>query len=262
MAGSPNRPPRHSRQSSFASSGEMLSPDYRPYEVNSPPVEMGQLPQQDSRGPYRRETQPELSPATTISQIASASSSPLLSRGWDTPAQGNFPPASYSTHKWDRKSAYSFRSVETGSTATGDRFRLGSRHDSTTYDLIERRARELAQWKIDLRVPSLMVVLFICGVIGAAGHHLFYRSLDGKPATDQLKMVRFGTALAFFTKATLVGSVVLAHRQRIWHTLRNKAMTIGAIDGLFSVTEDLIGFGNWEMIRKAKLATLMAAATW
>ncbi|KAJ4319842.1 hypothetical protein N0V94_003712 [Neodidymelliopsis sp. IMI 364377] len=72
-------------------------------------------------------------------------------------------------------------------------------------------------------------------------------------------MVRYGTALAFFVKSMLVSTVIVCYRQRIWHTLRRKAMTINGIDGLFSATEDpTMFFLNWEMVRNGKLATLMA----
>jgi hypothetical protein len=104
--------------------------------------------------------------------------------------------------------------------------------------------------------------LFILGVVGAISHHLFYLSLDGDAAVDQLMKIRYGTALAFFTKMTLAGSVVIAYRQRIWYTLRGKAMTLGAIDGLFAAVEDPTAFCNWEMLKNAKLATVMALATW
>ena len=68
--------------------------------------------------------------------------------------------------------------------------------------------------------------------MGAVIHHGFYLSLDGKEATNQLWMGRIGTGMAFFTKACLVGTVVLAYKQRIWFTMRRKGMTVGAIDGL------------------------------
>lgn len=120
----------------------------------------------------------------------------------------------------------------------------------------------VAQWKINWVIPASLLVLYVSGVIAAFGHHLFYASLDGKPAEDQLKMIRYGTALAFFVKSALVGACVLCHRQRIWHTLRKKAMTIKAIDGLFAATEDPLKFGNWEMIRNGKMATMMALCSW
>lgn len=66
--------------------------------------------------------------------------------------------------------------------------------------------------KIHWFLPSSMFVLLLLGFLGAVSHHLFYDSLDGKEAKNQLGMVRIGTALAFFTKAMLVGSVVIAYR--------------------------------------------------
>ena len=108
-----------------------------------------------------------------------------------------------------------------------------------------------------------MIILFVSGVGGAVGHHFFYMSLEGKPANNQLMMVRYGTALAFFVKSALVGSVVMCYRQRIWHTFRTRALTIAGIDGLFSSTEDPTQFFyNVEMMRNAKIATAMALVAW
>jgi hypothetical protein len=39
-------------------------------------------------------------------------------------------------------------------------------------------------------------------------------------------------------------------------------MSVAAIDGLFAATEDPSKFGNWEMIRNGKFATLMAVCSW
>ncbi|KAE9991943.1 hypothetical protein EG327_010621 [Venturia inaequalis] len=44
--------------------------------------------------------------------------------------------------------------------------------------------------------------------------------------------------------------------------MRRKSMTVGAIDGLFSIVEDPTQFVKWEMITGAKLATVMAVAIW
>jgi len=135
--------------------------------------------------------------------------------------------------------------------------------DADTQALVDRRAGEIAQWHVHWTTPALIASLFLAGLVAAISHHLFYASLDGSPATEQLKMVRYGTALAFFVKSTLVGTVITCNRQRIWYTFRRKAMTINGIDGLFSATEDPTQFFlNWEMIRNGKLATLMAVSTW
>jgi hypothetical protein len=137
-----------------------------------------------------------------------------------------------------------------------------SKADPEVDSLIEKRAGQVAPWGIHWWPIVGMVGLFILGVMGAISHHAFYLSLDGQQATDQLTKIRYGTAWAFFTKMTLVGSVVIAYRQRIWYTLRRRAMTLGAIDGLFAAVEDPVAFCNWEMIKNAKVASLMALATW
>jgi hypothetical protein len=101
------------------------------------------------------------------------------------------------------------------------------------------------------------------GVAAAVGHHMFYSSLNGKEATEQLKMIRAGTAFAFFVKSTLVGCSIVCNRQRIWRTFRRKALTIDGIDGLFSAPEDPTQFFiNGEMWRNGKIATVMALCCW
>lgn len=131
------------------------------------------------------------------------------------------------------------------------------------HEIIDQRAELTATWGIYWYLPSLMVAVFIAGLIGALGHHAFYKSLDGKRSVNQLSMVRIGTAFAFFVKANLVGAVVLAYRQRIWFTMRRKEMRLKAIDALFGVIEDPTFFITTpEMIKNAKLASVMALVTW
>lgn len=72
----------------------------------------------------------------------------------------------------------------------------------------------MAKWKTTIHwyVPTAMVVVFLLGCGGALAHHFFYSHLHGQPAEDQIWKNRYGTAIAFFTKACLVGSVVLSYR--------------------------------------------------
>lgn len=135
--------------------------------------------------------------------------------------------------------------------------------DADTQALVDRRAGEIAQWHIHWTTPFLIGILFVAGVGAAVGHHFYYASLNGYPAHDQLKKIRYGTALAFFVKSTLVGASIMCNRQRIWRTFRVKAMTIEGIDGLFSAPEDPTQFFiNGEMWKNGKLATFMALCCW
>lgn len=84
----------------------------------------------------------------------------------------------------------------------------------TFSNLSKRTPEMMRRWSIGIHwyVPTSMVLVFLLGCAGALAHHLFYLHLDDKPAVNQLMMIRYGTGLAFFTKATLVGSVVLSYR--------------------------------------------------
>jgi hypothetical protein len=135
--------------------------------------------------------------------------------------------------------------------------------DADTQALVDRRAGEIAQWHIHWTTPAIIGSLFVAGVVAAVGHHFFYAHLNGQPAHEQLKMIRYGTAMAFFVKSTLVGTAIMCNRQRIWRTFRRKAMTIDGIDGLFSAPEDPTQFFiNGEMWKNGKLATFMALCCW
>jgi len=107
-----------------------------------------------------------------------------------------------------------------------------------------------------------MYLFFVIGMACAGAHHAFYNLLDGRPADDQLQMLRYGTLLAFGAKAGFAATVVAAYRQRVWTTVRKRLMTIGALDSLFAATEDPWALWNWEMIKSAKVAVLLAAFVW
>lgn len=105
-------------------------------------------------------------------------------------------------------------------------------------------------------------VFFAFGLACAIGHHVFYSALNGKPADDQLQMLRYGTVLAFGTKAGLCAAVVAAYRQRVWTTVRTRFLSIGALDSLFAATEDLRALWNWELVKDAKTAMALAVIVW
>ncbi|KAK3311835.1 hypothetical protein B0H66DRAFT_609047 [Apodospora peruviana] len=96
---------------------------------------------------------------------------------------------------------------------------------------------------------GICFIYFIFGFACAIGHHAFYASLNGKPANDQFLMLRYGTVLAFASKAGLSVAVIVAFQQRVWTTVRRRVMSIAALDSLFAATEDLIALLNWELFR-------------
>lgn len=113
-----------------------------------------------------------------------------------------------------------------------------------------------------LRQAWIMYMFFTFGLLCAAGHHIFYKSLHGKPADNQLTMLRYGTVLAFASKAGFVACIVTAFRQRIWATVRNKILSVAAIDSLFAATEDVVALFNLETYQKASIAMILALVAW
>ncbi|OJD38906.1 formylmethionine deformylase-like protein [Diplodia corticola] len=122
-----------------------------------------------------------------------------------------------------------------------------------------------AQWGIHWKSPTLMLSLFFFGVGCCIGHHFFYQFLDGKPVESSITQqwaIRIGTGLAFLAKASLAASVGVAFTQRLWVTLRTKALSLRAIDNVFSLAVDPTSFFNGEALTHAKLLCLLAAAMW
>lgn len=107
-----------------------------------------------------------------------------------------------------------------------------------------------------------MYLSLLFGICCAIGHHIFYKTLDGRPAENQLAMLRYGAVLAFATKAGLVAAIVLAFKQRIWMTVRSKFLSVAALDSLFAATEDLSAMLNVEIYKRAKVAMLLAVFVW
>lgn len=120
--------------------------------------------------------------------------------------------------------------------------------------------RRKAWWK--WRRAWVMYLFLLFGFCCAVGHHLFYAALDGRPADNQIAMLRYGTVLAFAAKAGFAAAIVTAYKQRIWATVRNKLLSVGALDTLFAATDDLSALWNIEAYQRAKLAMVLAVVVW
>lgn len=111
--------------------------------------------------------------------------------------------------------------------------------------------------------PSFcMYLCFLFGIICAVCHHIFYTTLDGKPAVDQTKMLRHGTFLAYAAKAGFAAAVISAFKQRVWVTVRSRFMSISALDAMFAATEDMMAMLNLEFLKDAKAAYALALFAW
>lgn len=113
-----------------------------------------------------------------------------------------------------------------------------------------------------LNAPWVMYFAFCAGVVFAGGHHIFYDKLDGKPADDQIRMMRFGGLLSYAAKASLVSSCVFAFRQQVWLTVRRKHLRLQTIDSIFSASQDITALFNWEFLKKAKVSVFLVLVLW
>ena len=104
--------------------------------------------------------------------------------------------------------------------------------------------------------------MYCLGVAFAVGHHAFYTYLDGKPADDQIRMMRFGNLLSYAAKASLMAAVVFAYRQQIWVAVSRNVFRLKTIDSLFAATNEPLSMFNWEFIKKGRIATCMAVLVW
>ncbi|KAF2138914.1 uncharacterized protein K452DRAFT_275818 [Aplosporella prunicola CBS 121167] len=121
------------------------------------------------------------------------------------------------------------------------------------------------KWKIHWIPPAIMVSLLIAGIAFAVGHHFFYQSLDDTLVTSSSQQkwtIRIGTGMAFLVKATLAAAVGVAFTQYLWMIARRKAMAVGSLDSMFSLTSNPLSFANLEVLFKAKLLVLLALASW
>ena len=120
-------------------------------------------------------------------------------------------------------------------------------------------------WGVHWYAPVSIITLLCLGVGGAIGHHLYYSTLHEQlagTASQQQWVTRIGTALAILIKTVLAAAVLISRQQRVWVSLREKFLSLYAIDALFGVTDDFFQFFNGEMVARAKTATLMAVVRW
>lgn len=107
-----------------------------------------------------------------------------------------------------------------------------------------------------------MYCFLLLGIAGAISHHVYYTHLNGMPARKQNTMLRYGTALAYITKASLVAAIIFGLKQQIWATFRRKNMRVSTIDSLFASVDDPHALLNLELVTKAKTAFALAMLIW
>jgi hypothetical protein len=249
----------HSVYSSRSASPTTPPAQYNPFASEADPIELSDIPRPSFHSYDSRDRSPHRSPDLDENDRGRGSLRPDAYFGLSQKKAGG----QYASLAGRNESPGPSTKSGRESTYTQNSRYRSKLVDADTQALLDRRAGEIAQWHVHWTTPAIIGSLFVAGVVAAVGHHLYYAHLNGQPAHDQLKKIRYGTALAFFVKSTLVGTSIMCNRQRIWRTFRRKAMTIDGIDGLFSAPEDPTQFFiNGEMWRNGKLATFMALCCW
>ncbi|KAI1741957.1 hypothetical protein F4680DRAFT_464254 [Xylaria scruposa] len=129
--------------------------------------------------------------------------------------------------------------------------------------------RPKGSWKNSLEcyqsrygMPFLMVALAVLGFFAALGHHLYYQSLHDQLVQESQWPIRFGTALAFFIKASFIGSIEIAYRQQAWLLVKRRNYRISTLDSLFSACFNPWGFANIQFLLEAYLVAITALFVW
>lgn len=123
----------------------------------------------------------------------------------------------------------------------------------------------IAPWGVHWFTPASIAFLFVLSVGTAVVHHRYYLGLDKiRAGTDEKQrwVIRIGTCLAILFRASLVALVGISRKQWVWVTLRKRFISLNAINAIFGATGDPSHFGNIDMLRRARIATAMAAVMW
>ena len=118
---------------------------------------------------------------------------------------------------------------------------------------------------IDWRVPTLMTVSLLLGVLLAIGHHLFYNSLHGtfvESDNQQIWNLRIGTGLAFLIKVCLTTAVSIACVQHFWLLLRQRALPLSSIDAFFDVLTNGASLLDLRIWHQGPVIILLAVIVW
>lgn len=155
------------------------------------------------------------------------------------------------------------RAARTVSFAPSTTIAYPSEKDPPSPPQRQRDCLEVLSWTPPGWHPSFgMYICFIFGVLCAVGHHLYYISLDGKPADNQTEKHRYGTILAYAAKAGFAAAVISAFKQRVWVSVRSRFMTISGLDAMFSATESMFSMLNLDFFWGAKGAFALAVLGW
>ncbi|ROW08545.1 hypothetical protein VPNG_06196 [Cytospora leucostoma] len=121
----------------------------------------------------------------------------------------------------------------------------------------------LITWHQKFHLQFSMVGLAFLGFFAALGHHLYNASLNGQEVSGDAQWPpRYGSALAFFVRMVLVGSVQIAYKQQAWLAVKQRALKVSTLDAMFAVYYDPFQFANIEFLLKTTLPAVLAVISW
>ncbi|KIW16840.1 hypothetical protein PV08_04030 [Exophiala spinifera] len=127
--------------------------------------------------------------------------------------------------------------------------------------LLPQEKRRFIHW----RAPTVMIVSFAIGVLGAILHHVLYFTFNNRIVSfdhEQQIISTSGLALAFIVKVSLAASSATAFTQCLWRSLRSSGVKIRAVDSMFDVLTNPFEFLYVKVWVRHPLLTLTAATTW
>ncbi|KAI1084505.1 hypothetical protein F5B20DRAFT_591462 [Whalleya microplaca] len=107
-----------------------------------------------------------------------------------------------------------------------------------------------------------MCAFALLGFFGALGHHFYYERLHGQEVQDSQWPSRFGIALSFFVKTSLVLSVETAYKQQVWLTVKRRDFKVSTLDTLFSACSNPLNIFDKQLVSGASIASLLAVLLW
>jgi hypothetical protein len=130
-----------------------------------------------------------------------------------------------------------------------------------------RPPRKTAKWKINWFGEPLQIYLYpIVGLGLALGHHFLYLGLDGRIESErqlgQLAVKQAGNFFAFMVLAVCKIAIEQSFSQYVWLLLHGEAFKIRAIERLFTLCTDYWAFLEFQILRRGKVAALLALCAW
>ncbi|KAH9206119.1 hypothetical protein DL95DRAFT_233747, partial [Leptodontidium sp. 2 PMI_412] len=113
--------------------------------------------------------------------------------------------------------------------------------------------------------PAWMIVCAFSGLCLAIGHHVYYSKLDHTPAGNEGRQQwahTFGNIFAVSVATLFAVANRMAYKQYFWTIVRRKSFTLKALDSLFSLTSDLLGFLDTDLWKGSPLAVVLASICW